>query len=230
MKNRLFAFVNLIGIWLSSSTYADVPEQNLDVSGVTAVSITGDASSIHFTTLASTAYRASIVSRRSGWFSFFSECRNGGELRVDNGTLYIDVAPSSWMDSSECTVEINANLPSGNSISINQSALLAKLDGDFSSITIASKAGDLSFEGHASNVSVKGEAIKARLVFDRVDRDENIDFDARALDVYLVIGHGAPISYTVAAIASFIDSSLANIPDSKPSINIKGSYVRATIR
>lgn len=151
-------------------------------------------------------------------------------MRVENGTLFIDVAPSSWTNLSDCTVEINANIPSGNSILIDQTALMVKLDGDFSSITIASKAGDVTLEGHASSVSVKGEAIKARFVFDRVEKTENIDFDARALDVYLGIGQDVPISYSIAATASLTDSSLANTPNSKPTINIKGDYVRVTIR
>lgn len=231
MKDILVALMVLIGIGLSTSTYADGSEKNLDVSGVTAVVISGNSSSVHLTTLTEAAYRASISSRRSGWFSwFFSGCRKGGEMRVENGTLFIDVASSFWTDRSDCTVEISANIPSGSSILIDQIALMAKLDGDFSSIAIATKAGDVALKGHASSVSVKGEAIKARLVFDRVEKTKNIDFDARALDVYLGIGQDVPISYSIAAKASLTDISLANAPNSKSTIGIKGDYVRLTIR
>ncbi|PSJ55958.1 hypothetical protein C7I85_25965 [Mesorhizobium soli] len=151
-------------------------------------------------------------------------------MRVDKGTLYIDVAPSPWMDLSDCTVEISANVPNGNSVSIVQMATLAKLNGDFSSVTIASNAGDVALDGHATSVAVKGEAIKARIELDRIEKNENIDFDVRALDVYLGFGQNVPISYTIAAEKSFVDSSLSDTPGSKPAISIKGSYVRATMR
>lgn len=236
IQERISVLILLTGVGSGSPANAETAGKVLDVSGVTAVAITGDASSVHLTTIDGTSHRATIDSRRSGWFSgwysswFFSDCRNGGEMRVENGTLHIDVAPSSWMDLSDCVTEISANIPRGNIVSIDQMALLAKLDGDFATVTIVSKAGDVSLEGHASNINVKGDAIKARIVFDEIKRDEKIEVAAKALDAYLGFGRDAVISYEILAKASFVDSSLKNSLGSKPSVSIKGDYARVTIR
>ena len=69
--------------------------------------------------------------------------------------MRIDVAPTSWLDPSDCTVEITANIQPESSVSIDQAALQANMAGSFSTIAVTSKAADVSLDGHASSVDLQ---------------------------------------------------------------------------
>lgn len=236
MKTGLLALTFLSGIYLVSNGGADMHAKTLDTSNVTAVVVTGEASSVNVTTTEGAAYEASLTSRRSGWFfnwysSWYSyDCQSYSKLHVEGSTLFAEVAPSSWIGISDCTVEIAANVRKESAISITQMASQARLTGDFSTIILAAKAADISLDGHVTDMHVQGDAIRAHIAFDKVRQTETVAIKAKALDAYLGFGKGTPISYTVVAKASWVDSSLPNTPGAKPAIDITGEFVRATIR
>ncbi len=207
-----------------------------DLSGVRAVAISGDASSINITTRSDQPYGASLSGRRKGWFSswysswYFADCRDNSDMRVDGTVLHIDIAASSWLDPSDCVIEINANVPAGAALRIDQSAFSARLIGRFSELAIAGKAADVTLDGHASGIDIRGDAVRASLDFDRVEADENVSIRARALDAYLGFGDNVPVDYTVAAQASWVDARQPSVPGVKPHVEIDGDFVRVRIR
>ncbi|WP_421915832.1 hypothetical protein [Mesorhizobium sp.] len=235
MKSAILAVLSFGSVALASPA-SGTAAKTLDLAGVSAVVISGEASSVSLTTSASAPYRATIGSRRDGWFArwysswFANECSLASDMKLEGSTLRIDVAPSSWLDPSDCRVEINANIQPESSVSIDQAALQANMAGNFSTIAITSKAADVSLNGHASAVDLKGDALKANLAFGSIRQDESIAITGRALDATLSFGQGVAISYSVAASASSVDSSLPDTPGAKPSVIIKGDFVRATIR
>jgi hypothetical protein len=112
---------------------------------------------------------------------------------------------------------------------IDQKAARARLAGVFSAIDIRSDAGDLSFEGHATDVSLSGAALRARLTYDRVMQDETIAIAGQMLDASVKFLVPTPVSYLVEAVASYVDSALPNTPGAKPAITIRGEMVRTRI-
>ncbi|WP_322416898.1 hypothetical protein [Mesorhizobium huakuii] len=235
MKSAILALLSFGSVALASPASGDAGK-TLDLAGVSAVIISGEASSVRLTTSVSAPYQATIGSRREGWFArwysnwFANDCSLASDMRLEASTLRIDVAPSSWLDPSDCRVEINANIQPESSVSIEQAALQVKMAGNFSTIAMTGKAADVLLEGHASTVDLKGDALKANLAFGSVRQDENIAITGKALDATLSFGQGAAISYSVTATASFVDSTLPNTAGAKPSVVIKGDFVRATIR
>ncbi|QND57233.1 hypothetical protein [Mesorhizobium huakuii] len=235
MKSAILGLLSFGSAALASPASGDAGK-TLDLAGVSAVVITGEASSVRLTTSASAPYQAMIGSRREGWFArwysswFADDCSLASDMKLEASTLRIDVAPASWLDPSDCRVEIYANIQPESSVSIDQAALQANMAGNFSSIAITSKAADVSLNGHASTVDLKGDALKANLAFGSVRKDENITITGKALDATLSFGQGAAINYSVTATASLVDSALANTAGAKPSVVIKGDFVRATIR
>ena len=235
MKSAILALLSFASAALALPASGDAGK-TLDLAGVSAVIISGEASSVRLSTSASGPYQATIGGRREGWFArwysswFANDCSLASDMKLEASTLRIDVAPSSWLDPSDCRVEINANIQPESSVSIDQAALQASMAGSFSTIAISSKAADVSLDGHASTVDLKGEALRANLAFDSVRKDENIAITGKALDATLSFGKGAAISYSVTATASFVDSTLASTAGAKPSVVIKGDFVRATIR
>ncbi|MFA6156719.1 hypothetical protein [Mesorhizobium sp.] len=235
MKSAILVLLSFASVALASPASGEAGK-TLDLAGVSAIVISGQASSVRITTLVSASYQATIGSRREGWFSrwysswFANDCSLASDMKLEASTLRIDVAPSSWMDPSDCRVEINANIQPESSVSIDQAALQARMEGNFSTIAITSKAADVSLNGHASTVELKGDALKANLTFGSVRHDENIAIAGKALDATLVFGQGVAISYSVTASASFVDSSLPNTVGAKPLVAINGDFVRATIR
>ena len=73
-------------------------------------------------------------------------------------------------------------------------------------------------------------AILVSLAYGSIRKDETVAIAGKALDATLTFGRQVPISYSVTASASFVDSSLANTAGAKPSVVIKGDFVRVTIR
>lgn len=235
MKSAILALLSFASAALASPASGDAGK-TLDLAGVSAVVISGEASSVRLTTSASAPYQATIGSRREGWFArwysswFANDCSLANDMKLEASTLRIDVAPSSWLDPSDCRVEISANIQPESSVSIDQAALQASMVGSFSTIAINSKAADVSLDGHASTVELKGDALRANLAFGSVRQDENIAITGKALDATLSFGQGVAVSYSVAATASFVDSTITNTAGAKPSVVIKGDFVRAIIR
>ena len=235
MKSAILGLLSFANAALASPASGDAGK-TLDLAGVNAVVISGEASSVRLTTSASAPYQATIGSRREGWFArwysswFANDCSLASDMKLEASTLRIVVAPSSWLDPSDCRVEINADIQPESSVSIDQAALKASMAGNFSTIAISSKAADVSLDGHASTVELKGDALKANLAFGSVRQDENIAITGKALDATLSFGKGAAISYSVTATASFVDSTLPSTAGAKPSVVIKGDFVRAIIR
>ncbi|TSE07503.1 hypothetical protein C1D09_018385 [Mesorhizobium intechi] len=166
MKSAILALLSFGSAALASPASGDTGK-TLDLAGVTAVVISGEASSVRLTASASAPYQVTIGSRREGWFArwysswFANDCRSASDMKLEASTLRIDVAPSSWLDPSDCRVEINANMQPESSVSIDQAALQASMTGNFSTIAITSKAADVSLDGHASSVDLRGDALKA---------------------------------------------------------------------
>lgn len=207
-----------------------------DLSGVRAVAISGDASSINITTRSDQPYGASLGGRRKGWFSswysswYFADCRDNSNMQVDGTILHIDIAASSWLDPSDCMIEVNANVPAGAALRIDQSAFTARLTGHFSELAIAGKAVDITLEGHAEGIDIRADAVRASLDFDRVEADERVSIRARALDAYLGFGDSAPVDYKVTAKASWVDALQPSAPGAMPRVEIDGDFVRVRIR
>lgn len=209
--------------------------EHLDLMGVAAISITGDASTIRLTTADDAAYDATLNVRPAGWFArwswgwFAGGCGSAGHMRIDNGTLHAEVNNSSWMDTSDCVVELTANLPKGSSVAIEQAAAQISLTGDFSTVSLDSKAADFTLRGHADALNLKGDALRSDVTFDEVRNTETIAIAAPLLDTRLSFAPGTTVSYNVAAAAALVDSALANTAGARPAIDIKASYVRARI-
>ena len=151
-------------------------------------------------------------------------------MRVDGTVLHVDIAASSWLDPSDCVIEVNANVPAGAALRIDQSAFTARLDGHFSDLAIAGKAADVTFDGHAGDIDIRADAVRASLDFDRVEADEKVSIRARALDAYLGFGDNVPIDYRVTAKASWVDARQPSVSGAMPRVEIDGDFVRVRIR
>jgi len=214
---------------------AAITPPTLDTTTITAVAITGEASSIALSARDDTPYRATVDGRRRGWFAgwysgwFFGDCSSTTSMRLDGATLRIDVAGGTWLDTSDCTVAIEANVPAGAVVSVDQPAFMANLNGLFGGISLTGNAIDAAIDGAARDIDISGAAVRAKLVAAPNTPMENVRIEGEALDADLRFG-GAAISYKVEAMASFVDSTLANTPGAQPAVFIKGKFVRASIR
>lgn len=220
------------------SSYADGWRmgETIDVSAIRSIVITGDASSIRISTNTDNPYRAETRGRREGWFSrwysswFFSGCEDQSRMTVNGPTLSIAVASGQWFNLSDCSSEVVANIPPGGSIQVNQQAVMARFEGEFEKLRLSSNAADVTLQGHASSVEINSDALRARLVYDKLDADETIDVRARSVDSYLDFGKDAPVDYTVTAAASLIDSARPSVTGAKPAVTIRAQFARTTIR
>ncbi|KQV66136.1 hypothetical protein [Rhizobium sp. Root1220] len=220
------------------SAFADAPTpvKALDIAAVRTIVITGDASDVNISANAGEPYRAATNARRDGWFAswysswFFSSCRDRSRMRIDGTTLRVEVMRTPLLDLSDCTPEVSANALPGVAIRIDQQAVRAQLSGNFDSVGISGKAADVTLDGHASAVDILGAAVRVRLSYDQVKRDETVDIAAQSLDADLGFGNDVPVDYTVTAKASYVDSLAPSMPGAKPLVTIRGDYVRARIR
>ncbi|MBV2186638.1 MAG: hypothetical protein KUL88_19115 [Rhizobium sp.] len=208
----------------------------LDLNHVTRIRVKGAVSDIVITARADAPLVAEMKGERRGWGAvwhsgwFSGGCPAQGSMRIDGDTLIVDVGSAARLfDWSDCSMEISANLKPEAAVFIDQKAARARLAGDFSVVDIHSDAGDLSFEGHATDVSISGAALRARLVFDRVMQDETIALTGQMLDASVKFLVPTPVSYLVEAVASYVDSALPNTPGAKPSITLRGEMLRARI-
>ncbi len=210
--------------------------ETLDVSAVRSIVISGEASEIKLTASDAGPYRAQTSARRSGWFSswysswFFNGCRDRSAMRIDGTVLKIEVMQTAWTDLSDCTPEISANIAPDVTVRIDQQALKADLTGDFAHVAIASKAADISLDGHAAGIDILGAAVRAHLRYDTIRQDETVSITAQSLQTDLTFGNGVPVDYSVIAKASYVDSLEPSVPGARPRVSIKGDFVHARIR
>jgi hypothetical protein len=236
MRLNRIAYLALIPILLLACLKAGAAEPPLDTTDVTAVVVTGAASSVTLSTEEGRPLQATLDNRRSGWFShwystwFYNDCPAIGSMRVVDATLYVDAPSAGILDRSDCTLELHANLRRETNVSVNQAATEVRLTGDYAAVTVVGQAMDVTLAGHATTITVDGEAVRTHVTFQTLRQNETLDISGTALDAYLDFGRKAQISYTVTAKGSWVDSSLANTPDAKPKVSIKGDFVRATIR
>jgi hypothetical protein len=210
-------------------------ETPLDVSGVTHVNVTGDASRVSFTTAEGEPNLARLASHPSGWPLrwltgwFLKDCRTASDMSVSGTTLTIRVSPAPLTEFADCTVSVEANLPVGGDIAIDQTATKASFQGDFGTILLKGTAADVDLRGHATSVVSHADAMRVKIHFTSAGKDESISLTSKALDADLSFG-GRAVSYRIDATASMVDTTLANTPGAKPSIDIKADFARTKIR
>lgn len=199
---------------------------------VNLVKISGDASLIRLTTQEDEKWQSIMTAKPSGWLSgwFYNDCKAKGDMVVTGQTLLITSRNSDWYDLSECSTDLQINLPRNASVMIDQPAFKADLQGQFSGLDIDTRAADITLSGSAQTVKIRGDAFRTRLQFDDTARPEQIDIAGRALDTSLQFPKGTAVSYRIHAKASMFDSKLPNTPDAKPEILISGDAVRTKIR
>ena len=212
----------------------------VDLAGVTQLSVTGAASDISISTEGDGTHQAVLSGTRHGWGAiwrsgwFAGDCAGQARMTRDGSTLTVDMGDRGgffgWNDWDDCTLTLTAALSPEARVTIRQNAARLKLSGDFAAVDINSDAGDVSFTGHAASIAVSGAALRARLAFERVVNTEEIRISGQMLDASVRFLVPTPISYSVDAVASYVDSALPNTPGAKPSISIRGEMVHATIR
>ncbi|WAJ27785.1 hypothetical protein [Antarcticirhabdus aurantiaca] len=211
-------------------------EAPIDLAGVTAVRITGESSEVRLSAGAAAPPRATFGSRRTGWFARWSSswvgsaCPDRASARIEGETLIVDVGAAGWLDLSDCVAEIDASLPAGASVVLDQPAASLNLDGDFGDVTVRARAADLSLDGHAATIAVESDAARTRIAFARVEGTEDVRLTGKAMDAQLSFPAGVPVSWRVTAAASFVDGRIPNTPGARPQVAIDGEFVRATIR
>ncbi|MEW9309137.1 MULTISPECIES: hypothetical protein [Labrys] len=207
----------------------------LDVASVTSVTVSGPSSLVRLTASRTGPYRAELRGRPDGWFGFWSSswsgagCTNAGSIRLVGTQLQVDTGNGAWFGASDCRLELTATLPENVAVSIVQDATSSRLSGSFASLDVNSRAGDIALDGHARNVSIEGNAIRARLSYARIDKDESIDLGGNAIDAELRFAGAEAVNYAVSGHASLVDSALPNRPGIKPAITIKGDFLRIRI-
>ena len=223
-------------IYFTATGHAALAAQHLDLSKVTAISITGEASSIVLTNQDSAPYEANLSGKRNGWFSdwysswFSAECESYGKMRVENATLYVDSGAAALLDPSDCAVTLNANVPAETSVTIEQKASQVKMSGNYSSVSVQSKAADFSFQGHANSFTLNGEAMRSQINLERSNKNEKVEINSHSLDASVSFPPQTPVSYKVEAKASWVDSALPNTAGANATVSVKAVNARVTIR
>ncbi len=208
----------------------------LDISVITAVAIGGEASSIDITTAPNRPYLATLIRRRSGWFArwnsiwSYDDCSSSSRMWIEGTLLHIDVGSSSWFGVSDCSYDINLNVKKDAAVAIHEQALSARLTGQFSAVTIESKAADVALSGHAETISVNSDALRLGIVLDSPGTAQAVTVNARMLEADLDFSAAPHLAYAVTAKASFVDTSRLSTPGAPVSLTIAGELVHATIR
>lgn len=236
MKQVYFGLIVLVIAGTAAGHATESSDAPLDTSGVTAVAISGEASSVVITTAADAPYRATIQRHRTGWFGswssawVFDDCTASSRMWIDGTLLHIDVGPPRWFAISDCRYDINLNLRQQAAVAIRHQALKADLSGEFSAVTIDAKAADVSVSGHAATLLLRGDALRVGLVFKGSDQNEAVTIDTRMLQADMDFSAAPALAYVVTAKASFVDSLRKSAFGAKPSLAITGDFVHATIR
>jgi len=237
MKNALVATGGaalIIASYAASGSATEGP--TLDLTGIRTVKITGDASWINVTTDGARPFLAQLGAARhralfqwtSGWFG--NDCTVASRMRVEDGTLIVETADSSWFGFSDCTPTIALNLAGGASISIEQRAAEVRVNGQFSDVSFKGHAADFTLNGHARNVALSAEAIKATLTFDHPEKTESVDLTSEALDATVEFGPGVPVDYRIDAKASMVNTQTVSTPGALPRVRVVGKFVQFTLR
>lgn len=233
-KCSLLSLVLVIPVLAAAPAQAKPAPRTLDLPGsLNQVHIDSPAGEVSLTTASSQPYHAAVEARESGSNSsdsFLAACLALVSAKVQGSALVIDVAPPTSSDLDDCSYEVTANIPPNADVAIRQHGLQASLNGDFKSVKTDTDAVKMLFEGHVTDLGMKSQAVDADISFSRVNHDETIDINSKALNAMLDFGGAKPISYSVDGVASWVDSELPNTPGAKPSIRLKAMSVRATIR
>jgi len=236
MKRLLFGVIFVSTAGMAIGNAMQISDTPLDISGITAVTISGEASSVDITTAPDAPYRATIKRHRSGWFAqwysgwAYDDCSASSRMWIEGSLLRIDVGIWTWFGVSDCRYDINLNVKKQTAVTIDQQALRAGLTGDFSAVTIAAKAGDIIVSGHADTVSLKGDALRVGLTLKTTAQNEVVTVDARMLEADLDFTAAPALAYSVTAKAAFVDSARISTPGARPLLTIAGDFVHATIR
>ncbi len=234
MRHILWALALMAA--LPELALASEDDRGRDLSAVTSVRITGDASKIKLTAGDAASYGMTLKTQRKGWFDgwqsgwFYDDCAGASTVKLEGTTLAVAMVSSNWYSLSDCVVDAQISVPQGVDVSIDQSASMLHLEGSFSNLRVSGSALDVSLDGHASRVSLIGSAMRARLSYTRLDNNEQVDISSKALMADLEFGPEAKVHYTVTGEANFVDSRLENRPDGGIKVKIDGSFIRATIR
>lgn len=230
----IFGAALIIAAYAVSSDATEGP--TLELSGVKAVKINGDASTIRVTTDSARPLRAELGAIRqgalfswsSGWFG--NDCTVNSRMHVDNGVLSVEAADSSWFGFGDCAPTITLNVASGTALSVAQHAADIRADGQFSDFRFDGHAGEVRLDGHAQTVALSADAMQATLSFDHVEKSEIVEIRAQALDASLSFGAGVAVDYRVDAKASMVDTERASTPGAMPRVRIDGRFVRFSLR
>jgi len=220
------------GFWRHDRQIGEV----LDLGNVSKLRVDGAASEITVTADPASPPAAKLTGERDGWGAFWQsgwstrDCGQSGRMHVDNDTLVVEMsAPSRFLDWSDCSLRLTANLKPEAAVLIRQQAARITLKGNFSTVDVKADAGDFSLDGHAQTLDVAGAALRVQAWFRSIAHTETIALTGRMMDASLHFMVPTPISYLVEATASLIDSQLPNTPGAKPSITIRGEMVRTRI-
>ncbi len=236
MKRILLAVIVLIAVWITlgdTATRADAP---LDISAITAVAISGEASSVDITTAPDQPYQASLTRHREGWFArwnsiwSYDDCSDSSRMRIEGSLLRIDAGLSAWFGMSDCRYEIRLNVRKDIAVAIHQQALSTRLSGEFSAVTIDAKAADIAISGHAGTIALNSDALRVNIVLTATGQPEAVTVNARMLEADLDFAAAPALAYSVTGKASFVDAARPSVPGAPVSLAITSEFVHATIR
>jgi hypothetical protein len=236
MRQLFFGLILFATAGATAGSAMQGSDAPLDISGITAVAISGDASSVAITTAPEQAHQATVKRHRSGWFAqwnsgwVYDDCSASSRMTIEGSLLRIDVGMRTWFGMSDCSDDINLNVKQNTTVAIDQQALKADLSGDFSALTITAKAGDIALSGHADTVSLRGDALRVGLAFQGAEQNEAVTIDARMLEADLDFSAAPSLAYSVTAKAALVSSARHSTPGAKPSLTVAGDFVHATIR
>lgn len=241
MQRLVLGLILLATARVVTGNATDISDAPLDISGVTAVAISGDASSVSITTAPDEPYRARLAGHRSGWFArwisgwAYDDCSAASRMSIEGTLLRIDVGQSTGFGTADCRYDINLNVRKQTAAAIDQQAMRANLSGDFSTLTVTAKAADISFSGHAETISLQSDALRAALVFkpaaqEDTELKEVVRIDAKMLEADLDFSAAPLLAYIVTAKAALVDTSRKSTAGGNPSLAITGDFVHATIR
>ncbi|WP_448950752.1 hypothetical protein [Labrys neptuniae] len=236
MRTLLIATALIIAAGWMGPSRAWTSGSELDVSNVRQVTITGPASLVRLTTSRDGPYRAELRGRPEGWFASWRSgwtgggCADAGSIRLDGSELKVNTGAGAWFGVSDCRLELSATLPEDIAVSIEQEAISSRFQGRFAALRIHSRAGDITLDGQAREVAIEGNAIRARLVYGSVGKDDSIALDGNAIDADLSFAGATAVNYAVTGRAALVDSALPNRPDAKPAIAVRGDFLRLRIR
>lgn len=227
--STLLTTILLLGGCNSNGAAAD---RVVDTTGVNSVEISGDASTTRLSSNETQALSASMTAKPSGWLSgwFYNDCKPTGDMIVAGNKLIIKTLNSNWTDIGDCVTDLQINLPRNSDVTIDQPAFKADFQGQFATVSMNTRAADITLQGTARSVKIRGDAFRTQLRFEDDSKPERIDIAGRALDTSISFPNGTKISYQILSKASLLDTKLPNTTGAKPEILISGDYARTEIK